>query len=200
MERKEESLEVSRKKSELIPSNQEKMLFWKTRIVNLSNILVDHINRFGFCVIDHFLGAILCSHVLREVNSRNTTTESPGIKRLLMIMDCLMKQSSRLGLDIPGFGGSRRHVRINDTSPEDGSEMEVCDPNTALTATLFLSQDDQGGIQLHPLLKENTMATIPPAMDRVVFFPTQKVTCTTLTSKTPGLSMTVSYLGKEPGT
>ena len=125
MERKEKDSgsEVSTGKLELKPPDT--MLFWKTRILNLSIILVDHISRFGFCVIDHFLGGNLCSHVLREVNSQNTSTESPGIKRLLMILDCMMKQSSRMGLAILGFGGARRHVRINNTRCEGGRKLRV---------------------------------------------------------------------------
>ena len=93
---------VPRKKIKPLPSSQEKSLFWKSCIINLANILVDHINRFGFCVIDNFLGANLCSYVFREVSSNTTTTESPGIKHFLMIMDCMMKQSSRKGLDVLG--------------------------------------------------------------------------------------------------
>ena len=65
--------------------------------------------------------------------------------------------------------------------------MQAPDPNTEMMAILFLSEDDQGGVQLHHLSKENTtMATIPPALDRIVFFPTKKVTCTALPGKTSG--------------
>ena len=106
---------VPPKKIVLLPSSQEKLLLWKSRIINLANILVDHINRFGFCVIDNFLGANLCSYVFREVTSQNTTTESPGIKHFLMIMDCMMKQSRRKGLDVLGCGEARRHVRVNNS-------------------------------------------------------------------------------------
>ena len=115
MEEGKRLVRLSQKKIIPLPSSQEKLLFLKSRIIHLANIVLDHINRFGFCVIDNFLGANLCSHVLREVTSQNTTTESPSIKHFLMILDCLMKQSSRMGLDVLGYGGARRHVRINNS-------------------------------------------------------------------------------------
>eukprot|EP00091_Calanus_sinicus_P018489 TRINITY_DN4241_c0_g1_i1.p1 TRINITY_DN4241_c0_g1~~TRINITY_DN4241_c0_g1_i1.p1 ORF type:complete len:126 (-),score=25.21 TRINITY_DN4241_c0_g1_i1:49-426(-) len=98
MEEGKSLVRVPQKKTVSLPSNQEKLLFWKSRIINLAKILVDHTQRFGFCVIDNFLGANLCSLVFKDVTSQNTTMESPGIKHFLMIMDCLMKQSSRTGL------------------------------------------------------------------------------------------------------
>ena len=57
---------------------------------------------------------------------------------------------------------------------------------SVLTAILFLHHDTQGGVQLYPLLKANTMATIPPAYDRVVFYQTQKMTYNALMSNTTG--------------
>ena len=113
MEEGKRLVRVPQKKNVPLPSSQEKLLYWKSCIINLSNILVDHINRFGFCVIDNFLRANLCSHVHRDVTSQNTTTESPGIKHFLMMVDCLRKQFSRMGLDVLGSGGARRYVRIN---------------------------------------------------------------------------------------
>jgi len=191
MERQEITSELVVKKEAmalLATTRQEKLLFWKTRILSLSNILVDHINRFGFCVIDHFLGANLCSYVHQEANSRNTTSESPGIKQLLMILDCLVKQSGMRGLDLLGQGVVRGHVRIDHTSPYEIMERKSDDKSIALRATLFLSEDEQGGMQLHPLLKQNTMATIPPAIDRIVFYPAQKMKCCGLPSSLPGQS------------
>ena len=108
-----DNIAKKKKKVVVVSSSQEKILFWRARILTLSTILVDHIKTFGFCVIDNFLGSTLSSHVLNDVTSQNTTTESEGIKRFLMILDCVIKQSGRTGLDVLGSGGKRRPLRVN---------------------------------------------------------------------------------------
>ena len=71
-------------------------------------------------------------------------------------------------------------------SPGERPSVQSSDPKSVLTAILFLYHDTEGGVQLYPLLQANTMATIPPAYDRVVFYPTQKIMSKALISDTRG--------------
>ena len=90
--------------------NEEKDL---QKIDHLSSILVEHFTKFHFCVIDNFLGPLLCSFIIDEVNSLFTSVHRTGINKFLNVLDSLVRRAQEKGLNILLHDYKRGHIKVN---------------------------------------------------------------------------------------